>query len=217
MAATKTVTVSSPSIVMAGCDSSLPGPVRKLQVGSKSSPLGAVAELSASEHSDADADFNLKMEHTLQRFIDVRHNTHALEDKLEKKCLAIRKLEDELQLEHQCRRSIEDKLAQSCQEFCELEDKALIKVIQTVVSQIKPEDLYEIHNQEEDPELRLEGLVDQVRVDIAIRRVQSSGESFTPEFLFAEKRKVEQEVALNGKEKKKRGKGGKKYKSQEEE
>ncbi|KAF8590228.1 hypothetical protein K439DRAFT_1628119, partial [Ramaria rubella] len=204
-AATKTVTVSSLSIVMAGRDSSLPGLVRKLQVGSESSPLRAVVELSASEHLDADADFNLKMEHTLQRFIDVHHNTRALEDKLEKKCLAICKLEDEIQLEHQRRHSIEDKLTQSRQEFRELEDKALIKVIQTVVSQIKPEDLYEIHNQEEDPELRLEGLVDQVRVDIAIRRVQSSGESFTPEFLFAEKRKVEQEVALNGKEKKKRG------------
>ncbi|KAF8585035.1 hypothetical protein K439DRAFT_1632998 [Ramaria rubella] len=208
MAATKTVVVSSPLIVMAGHN-----------IRSESSPLGVVAaaaELSTSEHLDTDADLNSKMEPTLQRFINVCHNTCALEDRLGKKCLAICKLEDELQLECQHRCSIEDKLAQSCQEFHELEDKALIKVIQTVASQINPEDLREIYNQEEDPELHLEGLVDQVRVDVAIRRVQSGGESFTPVLLFAEKRKVAQEVAPNGKEKKRRGKGGKKYKYQEE-
>ncbi|KAF8575336.1 hypothetical protein K439DRAFT_1623683 [Ramaria rubella] len=179
MVATKTTSLL---IVMVGNSSLSPGSVQKpepeLQVRSELSPLGAVAaavELSASEHLDADAGFNLKIEHKLPRFINAHHNTRELEDRLEKKCLAICKLEDKLQLECQHRCSIEDKLRQSHQEYHELEDKALIK--------INPEDLYEIHNQEEDPGLHLEGLVDQVRVDIAIRRVESSGESFTPELL----------------------------------
>jgi hypothetical protein len=170
-----------------------------------------------------------KMDEVIVQFINMRRRTRALESELHRERLARRQAEDEFVRERLRRRLDEDNEALDRQAQYEEEDTVLLKRIQAAVSQVvsldvfwiiliskfqvNREDSHERHNQQQDPKLCLESIVDEVVLDIALGRVRSAnGPGFEYSVLLAEEKRVKEELVLEGEKRSKR-KGAKKYRS----